>query len=178
MCRSVENDHVLPSPLHQKGIAMTAHLRSGIALSIACLLTANSAEAAEANFSFKSARRDVTTDPDGIWTGDAFAGGKVSIFIYEIQSGASSLLVSQIWNEDCSSSTCPTRLVRLAPGGPCIVLVDDMMHQVVPPNDARSAGLPKSAEQAEYARHPFRLSEDGKKLRNGDFSFDIDESKP
>lgn len=167
-----------PSPPHQKGIAMSVHLRSGIALSIACQLMAGSAEAAEANFTFNSARRDVTADPDGIWTGDAFAGGKASIFNYEMRSGAGRLIVSQIWNEDCSSSVCPTRLVRLESDGRRIVLVDDMMHQVVPPNDPRFAGLPKSAEQAEYERHPFRLSQDGKKLLNDDFSFDIDESRP
>jgi len=143
-----------------------------------CLLIAGSAGAAEENFTFNSARRDVTADPDGIWTGDAFAGGKASIFNYEMRSGTSSLIVSQIWNEDCSSSVCPTRLVRFESNGRHIVLVDDMMHQIVPPNDPRFAGLPKSAEQAEYERHPFRLSEDGKKLLNDDFSFDVDESKP
>jgi len=156
---------------------VTLHLRSEIALAILCLLIAGSAEAAEANFTFKSARRDVTTDPDGIWTGDAFTG-KASVFNYEMRLGTSSLVVSQIWNEDCSSSVCPTRLVRFEPGGRRIVLVDDMMHQVVPPNDPRFAGLPKSAQQAEYERHPFRLSEDGRKLLNGDFGFDIDENKP
>jgi hypothetical protein len=157
---------------------MAHHQRSGIALSIVSLLIAATADAAEANFAFSSARRDVTADPDGIWTGDAFVGGKASIFNYEMRSGAGSLVVSQIWNEDCSSSVCPTRLVRLLSNGRHIVLVDDMMHQVVPPNDPRFAGLPKSAEQAEYERNPFRLSEDGKRLLNDDFSFDIDESKP
>lgn len=167
-----------PSPPPQNGIAMIVHLRSGLALSIACLLCAGSADAAETNFAFKSARRDVTTDPDGIWSGDAFAGGKASIFSYEMRTDTGSLVVSQIWNEDCSSSVCPTKLVRLESDGRRIVLVDDMMHQVVPPNDPRFAGLPKSAQQAEFERHPFRISEDGKKLLSGDFSFDIDESKP
>lgn len=157
---------------------MMVHLRCGLAVSIVCLLIVGSAEGSEANFTFKSARRDVMTDPDGIWSGDAFAGGKASIFTYEMRSGTGSLIVSQIWNDDCSSSVCPTMLVRLEPDGRRIVLVDDMMHQVVPPNDPRFAGLPKSAEQAAYERHPFRLSEDGKTLLNGDFSFDVDESKP
>lgn len=157
---------------------MKAHLRSGIAISIVCLLIAGSAEAAETSFTLESARRDISVDPDGIWTSEAFARGNASIFNYEIRSGTGSLIVSQIWNEDCSSSVCPTRLVRLEPGGRRMVLVDDMMHQVVPPNDSRFAVSPKSAAQAEYARHPFRLSEDGKRLLNGDFSFDIQESKP
>ncbi|MGN6097932.1 MAG: hypothetical protein ACTHP8_17070 [Bosea sp. (in: a-proteobacteria)] len=157
---------------------MTVHMRCRLAVSIGCLLLVGSAAAAEVNFTFKSARRDVMTDPDGIWSGDAFAGGKASIFTYEIRSGTSSLIVSQIWNEDCSSSVCPTMLVRLEPGGRRIVLVDDMMHQVLPPNDPRFAGLPQSAEQAQYEHHPFRLSGDGKKLLNGDFSFDIGQSKP
>lgn len=157
---------------------MPVDLRSRIAFSLCCLLIGGAAEATEASFTFNSARRDVTADPDGIWTGETFAGGKASIFTYELRSGADSLIVSQIWNEECSSSVCPTRLVRFESGGRHIVLVDDMMHQVVPPNDPRFAGLPRSPEQARYERHPFRLSEDGKQLLNDDFSFDIDESKP
>ena len=151
-------------------------LRSAVARSLVSLLIASSAAAAETNFAFKASHRDVTADPDGIWAGDAFAGGKVSIFAYELRSTSGTLLVSQIWNEECSSSVCPTRLVRIEPGGRRSVLVDDMMHQIVPPNDPRFAGRPGTAQQVEFERHPFRLSDGGKKLLNGDFSFEIERS--
>jgi len=133
--------------------------------------------AADASFAFKTAYRDVTADPDGIWAADAFADGKASVFEYQLHSGGADLLVSQIWNEDCASSTCPTRLVKIE-SGRRTVLVDDMMRQVIPPNDPRFANQAKSGPQAEYAQNPFRLSADGKTLINGDFKFELTGGKP
>lgn len=146
-------------------------------LSVAVLLVSGHASAADAVFAFKAAYRDVSVDPDGVWTGDALVSGKVSVFEYELRAGGASLIVSQIWNEDCAASTCPTRLVRFESGGRRTVLVDDMMRQVIPPNDPRFASLPKSGPQADYAQRPFRLSEDGKTLINGDFTFELDGGK-
>lgn len=157
---------------------MKPFLPTAIALAIGCLLVAGPAPAADASFTFKTAYRNVTADPDGIWSGDALAGGNVSIFEYELRAGGGDLLISQIWNEECASSTCPTRLVRRGAGGANTVLVDDMMHQVIPPNDPRFANLPKTGPQAEFARHPFQLSADGKTLLNGDFTFELDGAKP
>lgn len=148
------------------------------AIAIGCLLVGASAMAADADFTFKAAYRDVSADPDGIWTGDALSGGKVSIFAYELRTGAGDLMISQIWNDECASSTCPTRLVRRGFGGVNTVLVDDMMQQVIPPNDPRFANLSKTGPQAEFAKHPFRLSEDGRTLLNGDFKFVLDGAKP
>jgi hypothetical protein len=97
---------------------------------------AASAHASEAAFTFKTTYRNVKDDPDKIWTGDALAAGgagTVTIHEYEMRTARGDLLISQIWNDDCSSSTCPTRLVRIGPGTKRSVLVDDMMHQVIPP---------------------------------------------
>lgn len=139
-----------------------------------------SAWASEAAFAYKTTYRNVTEDPDKVWTGDALAAGAtgtVTIHEYELRSPKGDLLVSQIWNDDCSSSTCPTRLVRIEPGGRRKVLVDDMMHQVIPPSDPRFAGLSKAGPQAAFAEHPFLLSGDGKTLVNGDFKFEVGAGK-
>jgi len=152
---------------------MKSTLPHAVALMIASLLIAAPASANEPTFSFKTAYRNVKADPDGIWTGAAVAGGNVSIFEYQLHSANGDLLISQIWNDDCSSSTCPTRLIRLDPGGGRTVVIDDMMRQVVPTDDPRFAGLTKSGPQADYAQHPFRLSEDGKTLLNGDYKFEL-----
>jgi hypothetical protein len=140
-----------------------------------------SARASETAFTYKTTYRNVKNDPDRIWTGDALAAGgvgAVTIHEYEMRTTRGDLLVSQIWNEDCSSSTCPTRLVRIGPGTKRTVLVDDMMHQVIPPNDPRFAGLSKTGPVAAFAQHPFLLSADGKTLLNGDFKFELGSVKP
>lgn len=151
---------------------MKFRLPAALALTIASLI-AGSASATETSFAFKTAYRNVKADPDGVWTGAAVASGNVSIFEYQLCVTGGEFLISQIWNDDCSSNLCPTRLVRIEPDGGRTVLVDDMMRQVVPPNDPRFADLPKSGPQAEYAAHPFRLSEDGKTLLNGDYKFEL-----
>ena len=127
----------------------------------------------EADFSFKIARRDVAVDPDGIWKASDFSGGRASLYEYELSAPDGVLLVSQIWNGDCAAATCPTRLVRLEPGGRRVLLVDDMMRQVIPPNDPRFSSLTKTATHAAFAQHPFRLSADRATLINGDFRFSI-----
>ena len=134
------------------------------------------AEAAEASFSYKASFRNVTKDPDGIWSDkdlSASGNGHVSIYEYQIETPRGRWLISQIWNDDCSAATCPTRLVFVAHDGRRRVLVDDMMHQVIPPDDPRFASLTTSKEQAAFARHPFRLESDGKTLVNGDYRFAI-----
>jgi hypothetical protein len=161
-------------------------MRIGIVplLAIAPLMmfgAARSASAAEAAFTYKTTYRNVKADPDKVWTGEALAAGSVgtvSIHEYEMRTSRGDLLVSQIWNDDCSSSTCPTRLVRIGSGGRRTVLVEDMMHQVIPPNDPRFADLSKSGPAAAFAQHPFLLSADGKTLVNGDFKFELGTDKP
>jgi hypothetical protein len=152
-------------------------------MAVALLLDGIAAEASavEIPFHYKTSYRNVTADPDRIWTGDAFApgpSGTVTIHEYELRTSHADLLISQIWNGDCSSSTCPTRLVRLAPHKPPTVLVDDMMHQVVPPDDPRFATLAANRTSAAFARHPFLLGSDGETLVNGDFTFRIGETRP
>ncbi|MGR9426217.1 hypothetical protein [Rhizobium leguminosarum] len=137
--------------------------------------------AADNAFSYKTSYRNVTSDPDKIWTGDALSPnpkGTVTIHEYQLRTDQGDWLVSQIWNDDCSSGTCPTRLVRVAPGGQRQVVVDDMMHQIVPPNDPRFAGLASNKEAQAFARQPFLLSDDGTMLVNGDFKFQVGGSKP
>jgi hypothetical protein len=142
-------------------------------LTLAGAASAASAGGTEADFSFKVARRDVAADPDGIWQASDFAAGRASLYEYELPAPGGALLVSQIWNGDCAAATCPTRLVRVEPGGRHTLLVDDMMRQVIPPSDSRFDSLSKNGPQAAFAQHPFRLSADGATLINGDFRFSI-----
>jgi len=134
---------------------------------------ATTARAADGEFTFKVARRDVAADPDGIWKAGAFSAGKASLYEYELSTPGGDLLVSQIWNGACTAATCPTRLVRIEPDGHFALLIDDMMRQVIPPDDPRFSGLPINGPQAAFAQHPFRLSADGATLINGDFRFSI-----
>lgn len=157
---------------------MRSALLGTFALLGVCNAIANPSRAAEASFSYKASYRNVATDPDGIWTGDALSGGPVTIHEYQLHTASGEFLISQIWNDDCAAATCPTRLLRIAPGGRRAVLIDDMMRQVIPPNDPRFAGLPANGPQVEFARNPFRLSDDGKTLLNGDFRFELGEGKP
>jgi hypothetical protein len=136
--------------------------------------------AADAAFAYKTTYRNVPSDPDKVWTGDSLSPnprGTVTIHEYQLRTPAGEWLISQIWNDDCSSGTCPTRLVRIGAKGERQVVVDDMMHQIVPPSDPRFAGMSSSKEQADFARSPFSLSSDGKTLVNGDFKFPIDGGK-
>ncbi len=143
------------------------------------MLLASPSLAADSAFSYKTSYRNVTSDPDKVWTGDALAPnpkGTVTIHEYQLRTPGGEWLISQIWNEDCSSGTCPTRLVRIAPSGERRVVVDDMMHQVVPPDDPRFAGMASNKTAAEFARRPFALSGNGKTLVNGDYKFQVDGS--
>lgn len=139
------------------------------------------ASAAESTFAYKTTFRNVKEDPDKVWTGEALAAGAtdtVTIHEYTLRTAQGDLLISQIWNDDCSSSTCPTRLLRIGADGHRAVLVDDMMHQIIPPNDPRFAGVSKTGPAAAFAQHPFLLSPDGKMLLNGDFKFKLGSGKP
>ena len=144
-----------------------------VTLAIVCAALAPGVRAADGEFSFKVVHPDVAADPDGIWDARAFAAGRASLYEYQLVAPAGDLVVSQIWNGDCAAAVCPTRLVRLEPGGRHALLVDDMMRQVIPPNNPRFGGLFKSGPQAAFAQHPFRLSADGATLINGDFRFSI-----
>lgn len=157
---------------------MRSTLFGTLALVAVGITIADPSQAAEASFSYKASHRNVAADPDGIWTGDALSGGPVTIHEYQLRTASGEFLISQIWNDDCAAATCPTQLVRVEPGGRRAVLLDDMMRQVIPPNDPRFAGLPSNGPQADFARAPFRLSDDGKTLLNGDFRFELGEGKP
>lgn len=149
----------------------------GLALTVMSL---SPLHAAETNFAYKTSYRRVTADPDGIWTGGDLAigpKGTVTIHEYELRTPGEELLVSQIWNEDCASGTCPTRLVRIRDGRPT-VLVDDMMHQIIPPDDPRFADVASNKAAAQFAQHPFALGDGGKTLINGDYKFPLDRHQP
>jgi hypothetical protein len=137
--------------------------------------------AAEISFTYKTSFRNVTKDPDNVWSGQDLAltsEGTVTIHEYELRTARCDWLVSQIWNADCSTGTCPTRLVQVDGNGGRKILVDDMMHQIIPPDDPRFAGATTSKEQAAFAQHPFLLSADGKTLINGDFRLPIAGARP
>ncbi|MDF2119213.1 hypothetical protein PY365_26960 [Roseiarcaceae bacterium H3SJ34-1] len=139
------------------------------------------ARATEAAFAYKTSYRNVAEDPDHVWTGTALAPtpkGTVTIHEYQLRTANDDWLISQIWNEDCSPGTCPTRLIRIGKDGHSSVAIDDMMHQVVPPDDPRFATTPMTDAQKTFARRPFVLSEDGKTLVNGDYKFEIAGAKP
>jgi len=137
--------------------------------------------AAEISFTYKTSFRNVTRDPDNIWSGQDLAPtskGTVTIHEYELRTARGDWLVSQIWNADCSSGTCPTRLVQVDGNSGPKILVDDMMHQIIPPDDPRLASAVQPKEQTAYAQHPFLLSADGKTLINGEFRFPIGGVRP
>ncbi|MBR1040703.1 hypothetical protein JQ593_18020 [Bradyrhizobium viridifuturi] len=147
---------------------------------LAGLILVLPASAAEINFAYKTSYRNVTNDPDGVWAGKELAvgpKGTVTIHEYELRTPQGELLISQIWNEDCSSGACPTRLVQTRTDGRRIVLVNDMMHQIVPPDDPRFADLAANKTLSQFAQHPFALSDDGKTLVNGDYKFELSGAK-
>lgn len=137
--------------------------------------------AAAQTFTFKTSYRDVKKDPEAIWVGkdlDPPPKGVVTIYEYRLATPQGEWLISQIWNADCAAAICPTRLMQIAPGGQRTILVDDMMHQVIPPDDPGFSALATSRGQAAFAEHPFDLADDGKTLVNGDYKFQIGRSKP
>lgn len=147
----------------------------GVALAIV-----HSAAAAQ-SFTFKTSYHDVKKDPDAIWVGkdvDPPPKGVVTIYEYHLATPQGEWLISQIWNADCAAVTCPTRLAQIAPDGHRTIVVDDMMHQVIPPDDPRFSALTTSGDQAAFTEHPFALADDGKTLINGDYKFPIEGSKP
>lgn len=142
-------------------------------------MLAGPSHAAQA-FSYKTSYRHVAKDPDQVWSDNELSplsNGAVTIHEYQLRTPQGDLLISQIWNSDCSAATCPTRLIKMDADGRRIVLVDDMMRQVIPPDDPRFSSLSKSKEQAAFAQRPFSLTDDGKTLVNGDYKFAIEGSK-
>jgi len=153
---------------------------SGLVAVVTSLALVDTAGAAETAFSYKASYRNVTSDPDGIWSGkdlSPLSNGTVTIYEYRLSAPQGEWWISQIWNADCSDTTCPTRLVRISGDGRTIV-VDDMMRQVIPPDDPRFASISRSREQAAFAQHPFSFSQDGKTLINGDYRFQLGGAKP
>lgn len=144
-----------------------------ILVSLVSGLNAISALATEAVFTFKAAQRNIRSDATGIWTGAALEGENISIFEYQLRDAGGDFLVSQIWNDQCSPSTCPTKLVRVHSDGRRTVLIEDMMRQIIPPQNNIAGTVTGRAASQDYAHHPFRLSADGKRLINGEFSFDF-----
>lgn len=143
------------------------------------LVLAGSSYAAQ-SFSYKTSYRNVAKDPDHVWADNELSplgNGAVTIHEYQLRTPQGDFLISQIWNSECSAATCPTRLLKIDADGRRAVLVDDMMHQIIPPDDPRFSGLPQSKEQGSFARQPFSLSDDGKTLVNGDYKFSIQESR-
>ncbi len=155
-------------------------LLAGVLAVVTSVMLVDTGSAAETSFSYKISYRNVTSDPDGIWSGkdlSTLSNGTVTIHEYRLSTPQSEWLISQIWNADCSGATCPTRLVRIE-GGRRTVVVDDMMRQVIPPDDPRFAAMSRSRELAAFAQHPFSLSQDRKTLINGDYRFELGGAKP
>ena len=140
------------------------------------LVLAGSSHAAQ-SFSYKTTYRNVAKDPDHVWVDNELSplsSGAVTIHEYQLRTPQGDLLISQIWNSDCSAATCPTRLVKIDADGRRTVLVDDMMHQIIPPDDPRLSSLSRPKEGGAFAQQPFSLSDDGKTLVNGDYKFAIE----
>jgi hypothetical protein len=147
-------------------------------VAISVVLAIMHGAAAAQTFTFETSYRDVKKDPDAIWVGkdlDPPPKGVVTIYEYRLSTPQDDWLISQIWNADCAAATCPTRLAQIAPGGQRTILIDDMMHQVIPPDDPRFSAV---GNQAAFAEHPFALADDGRTLVNGDYKFQIGGSKP
>ena len=143
------------------------------------LVLADPSHAAQ-SFSYKTSYRNVAKDPDHVWSDNELSplrNGVVTIHEYQLMTPRSDFLISQIWNSDCAAATCPTRLVKIDADGRRTVLVDDMMHQIIPPDDPRFSNLSKSKDQAAFAQRPFSLTDDGKFLVNGDYKFAIEGNK-
>jgi hypothetical protein len=161
--------------VRRRNLGITRIAAIGISLGIA-----HGAATAQ-SFTFKASFRDVKKDPDAIWVGKDFdppLKGVVTIYEYRLTTPRGEWLISQIWNADCAAATCPTQLVQIATGGERKILVDDMMRQIIPPDDPRFSAIATSGDQAAFAEHPFALADDGKTLLNGDFKFQIGGSKP
>jgi hypothetical protein len=143
---------------------------------IGALALADPSHAAQ-SFSYKTSYRNVVKDPDHVWSDNELSplsNGAVTIHEYQLRTPQGDLLISQIWNSDCSAATCPTRLVKIDAEGRRTVLVDDMMHQIIPTDDPRFSSLLSSKEEGAFAQRPFSLSDDGKTLVNGDYKFPIE----
>ena len=167
----------MTSPLTRRYIPFRHRSRRWASiLAIAGLLASvDGAEAVEP-FSFATSYHDVAKDPDNVWSGKDLSPspkGVVTIYEYRLTTPRGEYVISQIWNADCAVATCPTRLLEISRGGHRTLLVDDMMRQIIPPDDPRFAGMSVSKDQAAFAQHPFALSDDGKTLLNGDFKFAI-----
>ena len=65
-------------------------------------------------FQFRTSYKGVKADPEKIWQADDLVSSSrpVEIHEYTLAVGKDVLLVSQIWNDNCSIEVCPTRLVR------------------------------------------------------------------
>lgn len=108
----------------------------------------------------KAIYRNITADPSNIWTPAEIHGGAIGATIHEYQADTPTgrIIVSQIVNDDCTISTCPTRIVRIA-GGARSVLATEDLQQVVPfdrPSDLETA----HPELKNYREQPFTLSGD------------------
>jgi hypothetical protein len=135
---------------------------SGLLL-LAATGTSYAQPTADRAFTFSGSTVATTSDPQGIWKPNelsSYQGGPVKIFNYVLKAGDKTYIASQIWNDDCDMSTCPTRLVLETPGTSPQVLSTESEQQIIPPNDPKfeaTQGLP-------FAKHPFYLSNDGKSL--------------
>ncbi len=117
-----------------------------VALSVVAVGAASAgfdAAAAAQAFSFKNSYHDMKRDPDAIWAAKDLSPLKngVTIYEYRLTTLSGDWLISQIWNADCDAATCPTRLIKIAPDGRRIIAADEMMHQIIPPDDPKFSGL-------------------------------------
>lgn len=116
---------------------------------------------------FKAIYRNVAADPSRIWTpAELHAGavGTVTIHEYSATTPGGQIVVSQIVNDDCTVSTCPTRIVRIA-GGARRVLATEDLQQVIP-HDAPSDIEASHPELKAYREAPFVLTGDTLRIAN------------
>jgi hypothetical protein len=136
------------------------------------LTTPATAASNSLDFTFSKAIQNANSDPDKIWSGDDFTpspNGSVSIYEYALDTPDGRWVASQIWNENCASSTCPTRLVFIDKSGAKILRLEGDMQQIIPPG----SDIAKLPQTAAFAAHPFKLSKDLSTLYSGDVQFRI-----
>lgn len=136
------------------------------------LTTSATAGSSSLDFTFSKVVQNTKTDPSHIWSIDDFTpppGGAVSIYEYALDTPDGRWIASQIWNENCASSTCPTRLVFVDKSGTRTLRLEGDMQQIIPPG-SEIAKLPQTSA---FAAHPFKLSNDLNTLYSGDAQFRI-----
>jgi hypothetical protein len=124
---------------------------------------------------FKFVGMTLGKSPSGAWQTDELRQNNkpAKVFEYRLSKGPDTYIVSQVWNDECTSRTCPTKLLLRNKMGNISVLLNEEMQQIISPNDLRFKG-DKNLDKS-FVEAPFSLSQDNKTLRAGPESFDFKE---